>query len=52
MAGSGGHAVADVMLLRGELKLAGQFDALFFALLEAIDRTGPVNRAAHGGLQL
>jgi hypothetical protein len=24
MARSGGHAVADVMLLRGELKLAGQ----------------------------
>jgi molybdate transport system regulatory protein len=33
-------------LLSGELKLAGRLDARFFALLEAIDATGSINRAA------
>lgn len=33
-------------LLSGELRLAGRLDARFFALLEAIDATGSINRAA------
>jgi molybdate transport system regulatory protein len=33
-------------LLSAELKLAGRLDARFFALLEALDRTGSINRAA------
>lgn len=33
-------------LLAGELKLAGRLDARFFALLEAIEATGSLNRAA------
>lgn len=33
-------------LLSGELKLASRLDARFFALLEAIDATGSINRAA------
>ncbi len=36
----------DVSLLSGELKLAGRLDARFFALLEAIEATGSINRAA------
>lgn len=36
----------DVSLLTGELKLAGRLDARFFALLEAIEATGSINRAA------
>lgn len=38
--------MADSTLLRSELKLAGRLDARFFALLEAIDLTGSINRAA------
>ncbi|AOK50055.1 hypothetical protein WT60_24735 [Burkholderia sp. MSMB617WGS] len=30
----------------GDMKLAGRFDERFFALLEAIDNTGSINRAA------
>lgn len=33
-------------LLDGELRLAGRLDARFFALMEAIDATGSINRAA------
>jgi molybdate transport system regulatory protein len=33
-------------LLSAELKLAGRLDARFFALLEALARTGSINRAA------
>jgi molybdate transport system regulatory protein len=33
-------------LVGGELKLAGRLDARFFALLEAIDATGSINKAA------
>jgi len=33
-------------LLDGELRLAGRLDARFFTLLEAIDATGSINRAA------
>lgn len=36
----------DATLLHGELRLAGRLDARFFALLEAIDSTGSINRAA------
>jgi molybdate transport system regulatory protein len=36
----------DATLLDGELKLAGRLDARFFALLEAVDATGSINRAA------
>lgn len=36
----------DASLLSGELKLAGRLDARFFALLEAIEATGSINRAA------
>ena len=37
---------ADGALLSAELKLAGRLDARFFALLEALDATGSINRAA------
>jgi molybdate transport system regulatory protein len=33
-------------LLSGELRLAGRLDARFFALLEALDATGSINKAA------
>lgn len=33
-------------LLGGELRLAGRLDARFFALLEAVERTGSINKAA------
>src|SRR5664279_4186967 len=33
-------------LLDAELRLAGRLDARFFALLEAVDATGSINRAA------
>lgn len=33
-------------LISAELKLAGRLDARFFALLEAVDQTGSINRAA------
>jgi molybdate transport system regulatory protein len=33
-------------LVGGELRLAGRLDARFFALLEAIDATGSINKAA------
>jgi molybdate transport system regulatory protein len=36
----------DKDLVSGELKLAGRLDARFFALLEAIDATGSINKAA------
>ena len=36
----------DGTLVGGELKLAGRLDARFFALLDAIDATGSINRAA------
>ena len=36
----------DATLVSGELKLAGRLDARFFALLEAVDATGSINRAA------
>jgi len=36
----------DAMLVSGELRLAGRLDARFFALLEAIDATGSINKAA------
>jgi molybdate transport system regulatory protein len=36
----------DGSLLSADLKLAGRLDARFFALLEAIDGTGSINRAA------
>lgn len=39
MTGSGG-------LVDGELKLGGRLDARFFALLEALEATGSINRAA------
>jgi molybdate transport system regulatory protein len=38
--------MSDASLLSGEIKLAGRLDARFFALLEAIDATGSINRAA------
>lgn len=38
--------MADATLLEGELRLAGRLDARFFALLDAVDRTGSINRAA------
>lgn len=38
--------MADSTLLSSELKLAGRLDACFFALLEAIDNTGSIKRAA------
>jgi molybdate transport system regulatory protein len=36
----------EATLVTGELKLAGRLDARFFALLEAIDATGSINKAA------
>lgn len=39
-------ATSDGSLLHAELKLAGRLDARFFALLEALDATGSINRAA------
>jgi len=36
----------EATLVGGELKLAGRLDARFFALLEAIDATGSINKAA------
>ncbi len=38
--------MSDGCLLSAELKLAGRLDARFFALLEAVDATGSINRAA------
>jgi molybdate transport system regulatory protein len=38
--------MTDETLVRGELRLAGRLDARFFALLDAIDTTGSINRAA------
>ncbi|HEY6135841.1 MAG TPA: TOBE domain-containing protein [Rubrivivax sp.] len=38
--------MADGTLLSAELQLAGRLDARFFALLEAVGRTGSINRAA------
>lgn len=38
--------MADRTLLEGDLRLAGRLDQRFFALLEAIDATGSINRAA------
>lgn len=38
--------MADANLVGGELRLAGRLDARFFALLEAIDATGSINKAA------
>jgi len=37
---------AQGFLLQGELRLAGRLDARFFALLEALEATGSINRAA------
>jgi molybdate transport system regulatory protein len=37
---------ADGALLSAELHLAGRLDARFFALLDALQRTGSINRAA------
>ena len=36
----------DHSLLSGDLKLAGRLDARFFALLQALQDTGSINRAA------
>jgi molybdate transport system regulatory protein len=36
----------DGALLSGELRIAGRLDARFFALLEALQATGSINRAA------
>lgn len=38
--------MSDHTLLHGDLRLAGRLDARFFALLEAIEATGSINRAA------
>ncbi len=38
--------VHDGTLLGGELKVAGRLDARFFALLQALQQTGSINRAA------
>lgn len=38
--------MAEESLLGGELKLVGRLDARFFALLEAIEATGSINKAA------
>jgi molybdate transport system regulatory protein len=38
--------MSDGSLLTAELKLAGRLDARFFALLEALQRTGSITRAA------
>jgi molybdate transport system regulatory protein len=37
---------ADGQFLSADLRLAGRLDARFFALLEALQRTGSINRAA------
>jgi molybdate transport system regulatory protein len=37
---------ADGSLLSAELRLAGRLDSRFFALLDAVQRTGSINRAA------
>ena len=42
---SAGHS-GDGALLSGELRIAGRLDARFFALLEALQATGSINRAA------
>jgi molybdate transport system regulatory protein len=39
-------ALNDGALLSADLRLAGRLDARFFALLEALQRTGSINRAA------
>jgi molybdate transport system regulatory protein len=41
-----GSSAADGSLLSADLKLAGRLDARFFALLDALNRTGSINRAA------
>ncbi|MBI5717753.1 MAG: TOBE domain-containing protein [Burkholderiales bacterium] len=38
--------MADGSLLSAQLKIAGRLDARFFALLEALQQTGSINRAA------
>ncbi len=38
--------MADTSLLQGSLTLAGRLDARFFALLQGIDDTGSINKAA------
>lgn len=38
--------VIEGSILSAELKLAGRLDARFFALLQALERTGSINRAA------
>ena len=38
--------MADGALLTADLKLAGRLDARFFALLDALERTGSITRAA------
>jgi molybdate transport system regulatory protein len=38
--------MADGSLLSAELKIAGRLDGRFFALLDALHRTGSINRAA------
>jgi molybdate transport system regulatory protein len=38
--------MADGSLLSADLRLAGRLDARFFALLEALEHTGSINRAA------
>jgi molybdate transport system regulatory protein len=38
--------MSDGALITAELRLAGRLDARFFALLEALERTGSINRAA------
>ena len=38
--------MADGSLLSADIKLAGRLDARFFALLDALQRTGSINRAA------
>ncbi len=38
--------MADGSLLSADIKLAGRLDARFFALLDAVQRTGSINRAA------
>ena len=39
-------AASEGSLLSADLRLAGRLDARFFALLEALDATGSINRAA------
>jgi molybdate transport system regulatory protein len=40
------NALHDGALISADLKLAGRLDARFFALLEALQSTGSINRAA------